>query len=145
MSSATRRLLEALIPTFPWFTTNGIVGISKDWYSHQLNPNLDSARLLTRLSIAPTSLFLPLPAVTSAHTTYVSGPTLIPYIHMYRQRVFQGIPLCVHRTLLSSRLVAFSAQEACLVFSTELAIIFIFQGTNCFDKILYDIFFKILI
>ena len=106
---------------------------------------MDSARLLTRLSIAPTSLFLPLPAVTSAHTTYVSGPTLILYTHMYRQRVFRGIPLCVHRTLLSSRLVAFSAQEACLVFSTELAIIFIFQGTNCFDKILYDIFFKILI
>ena len=35
----------------------------------------------------------------------------------------------LHRTLLSLRLVAFSARKACSVFSTELAIIFIFQGT----------------
>jgi hypothetical protein len=48
LSSATQRLFETLIPMFPRFTTNEIVGISKDWYSHQLNPNLDSAKAINK-------------------------------------------------------------------------------------------------
>ena len=73
-----RGYLKLLYPNFFGSRQTGLLVFPRFDTSHQLNPNLDSEWAVHHyLSIAPASLFLPLLAITSAHATYVLGPTLI--------------------------------------------------------------------
>ena len=65
-------------------TAHAFIGISKVCDSHQLTPNLDSAQLFTKLSIARTFPRHPLCTIIEAHTLYFL-PTGILCLNRFKQ------------------------------------------------------------